>query len=449
MIEDNIERLRQDISAALEDGDNDLVSEILDSINVAEISSLLDSMPSQQRDLLWPKIEPACLGAVLLETGDEVRDNFLKELSPGEITSIIETLPDVDDQADIILSLSTEKLVNILPTLDAQKREKLESVLSYSDDTAGGLMNIDQITIRADVTLDVVLRYLRIRGEMPDHTDQLFVTDRHDHYLGALYLRDLLTNDLEVLVKNIMRTDVSAMHAHIPDTEIAREFENYDLVSAPIVDEQHKLIGRITIDDVVDVIRDESEHSIMSMAGLAEEDDIFSPALISAKRRGLWLGVNLLTAFLAAGVIGFFEDILEQVVALAILITIVPSMGGIAGSQTLTLAIRGLALGQLGSSNYKSLIKKEITIGILNGLIWAIVVATFSIVWFENFNIGAIIGFALVVNLIAGAFAGAVIPILLRQIGIDPAIAGGVLLTTVTDVVGIVAFLGLATLVLS
>jgi magnesium transporter len=449
MIEDNIERLRQDISAALEDGDNDLVSEILDSINVAEISSLLDSMPSQQRDLLWPKIEPACLGAVLLETGDEVRDNFLKELSPGEITSIIETLPDVDDQADIILSLSTEKLVNILPTLDAQKREKLESVLSYSDDTAGGLMNIDQITIRADVTLDVVLRYLRIRGEMPDHTDQLFVTDRHDHYLGALYLRDLLTNDLEVLVKNIMRTDVSAMHAHIPDTEVAREFENYDLVSAPIVDEQHKLIGRITIDDVVDVIRDEGEHSIMSMAGLADEDDIFSPALISAKRRGLWLGVNLLTAFLAAGVIGFFEDILEQVVALAILITIVPSMGGIAGSQTLTLAIRGLALGQLGSSNYKSLIKKEITIGILNGLIWALVVATFSIVWFENFNIGAIIGFALVVNLIAGAFAGAVIPILLRQIGIDPAIAGGVLLTTVTDVVGIIAFLGLATLVLS
>jgi magnesium transporter len=449
MIEDNIERLRQDISAALEAGDDDLVSEILDNINVAEISSLLDSMPSQQRDLLWPKIEPAYLGAVLLETGEEVRDNFLKELSPGEITSIIETLPDVDDQADIILSLSTENLANILPTLDAQKREKLESVLSYSDDTAGGLMNIDQITIRADVTLDVVLRYLRIRGEMPDHTDQLFVIDRHDHYLGALYLRDLLTNDPEVLVKNIMRTDVSAMHAHIPDTEIAREFENYDLVSAPIVDEQHKLIGRITIDDVVDVIRDEGEHSIMSMAGLAEEDDIFSPALISAKRRGLWLGVNLLTAFLAAGVIGFFEDILEQVVALAILITIVPSMGGIAGSQTLTLAIRGLALGQLGSSNYKSLIKKEITIGILNGLIWALVVATFSIVWFENFNIGAIIGFALVVNLIAGAFAGAVIPILLRQIGIDPAIAGGVLLTTVTDVVGIVAFLGLATLVLS
>lgn len=448
MIEDNIERLRQDLSATLDADDNDAILEILDGINVAEISSLLDSLPSQQRDLLWPLIDPLLLGAVLLETGDEVRDNILRELNPREIATIIETLPDVDDQADIILSLPTEKLVNILHTLDAQKRKKLESVLSYSDDTAGGLMNIDQITIRADVTLDVVLRYLRIRGEMPDHTDQLFVTDRHDHYLGSLYLRDLLTNDPEVLVKNIMRTDVSAMHAHLADTEVAREFENYDLVSAPIVDEQHKLIGRITIDDVVDVIRDESEHSIMSMAGLAGEEDMFSPALVSAKRRGLWLGINLLTAFLAAGAIGIFEDILDQVVALAILLTIVPSMGGIAGSQTLTLVIRGIALGQLGSSNYRSLIKKEISIGILNGLVWALVVATFSVFWFENYSIGAIIGFALLVNLITGAFAGAVIPILLRQFGIDPAIAGGVVLTTVTDVVGIIAFLGLATLVL-
>jgi magnesium transporter len=239
------------------------------------------------------------------------------------------------------------------------------------------------------------------------------------------------------------------MHAHMSDSEVAREFENHDLISAAIVDEQHKLIGRITIDDVVDVIRDEGDHSIMSMAGLPEEADMFSPVLVSARRRGVWLGINLLTAFLAAYVIGIFEDILEQVVALAILITIVPSMGGVAGSQTLTLAIRGLALGQLGSSNYKSLIKKEISIGILNGLIWALVVASFSIIWFENFNIGAIIGFALIVNLIAGAFAGAVIPVLLRQFGIDPAIAGGVILTTFTDVIGIIAFLGLATLVLN
>ena len=449
MIEEDIEQLRQDVSVALEADDRDAISKILDTANIAQTSILLESLPSQQRDQIWPQIDPTFLGAVLLETGDEVRDNKLKELSSTEIAEIIETLPDVDDQADIILSLPTDKLVDILHTLDEQKRVKLESVLSYNDDTAGGLMNIDQITIRADVSLDVVLRYLRIRGDMPDHTDQLFVTDRHDHYLGALYLGDLLTNDPDVLVKNIMRTDVSAMHAYISDTEVAREFENYDLVSAPIVDEQHKLIGRITIDDVVDVIRDEGERSIMSMAGLDDEEDMFSPALTSAKRRGVWLGINLLTAFLAAGVIGFFENILEQVVALAILITIVPSMGGIAGSQTLTLAIRGLALGQLGSSNYKSLIKKEISIGILNGLIWALVVASFSIIWFENFSIGAVIGFALIVNLVAGAFAGAVIPALLRQFGIDPAIAGGVILTTFTDVIGIIAFLGLATLVLN
>ena len=449
MIEDSIEQLRQDISIALEDDDVSAITRVIDGIGIAELANLLDSLPSQQRDVIWPQIDPVLLGGVLLETGDEVRDNKLKELDADEITSIIETLPDVDDQADILMSLPTEKLVGILHTLDTHKRQKLESVLSYSEDTAGGLMNIDQITIRADVTLDVVLRYLRIRGDVPDQTDQLFVIDRHDHYLGALYLADLLTNDLEVLVQDIMRTNVDAMYALISDTEVAREFENYDLISAPVVDEQHKLIGRITIDDVVDVIREEGEHSIMSMAGLSEDDDMFSPAITSAKRRGIWLGINLLTAFLAAGVIGVFENILEQVVALAILLTIVPSMGGIAGSQTLTLVIRGLALGQLGSSNYRSLIKKEIQVGVLNGLVWALVVAVFSIMWFENFSIGVVIGIALVVNLVAGAFAGVVIPLTLRQLGIDPAIAGGVVLTTFTDVIGIVAFLGLATLVLS
>jgi magnesium transporter len=448
MVEDDIEQLRQDVSVALEADDSVEISKILGTISVAETALLLDSLPAQQRDSVWPLIEPVDLGAVLLETQDDISDARLKLLDAEEIAAIVETLPDVDDQADIILALPTDKLVETLHTLDEHKRGKLEAVLSYSEDTAGGLMNIDQVTIRADVSLDVVLRYLRMRGELPDHTDQLFVTDRHDHYLGALYLRDLLTNDPEVEVGNIMRTDIDAMHAHMSDTEVAREFENFDLISAAIVDEEHKLIGRITIDDVVDVIRDEGDHSIMGKAGLSEEEDMFSPVLITSKRRGIWLGINLLTAFLAAYVIGFFEGILDQVVALAILITIVPSMGGIAGSQTLTIAIRGLALGQLGSSNYRSLIKKEILVGLLNGLVWALVVASFSIIWFENFGIGVVIAFALVVNLVAGAFAGAVIPLILRQIGVDPAIAGGVVLTTVTDVVGIVAFLGLATLVL-
>ena len=447
-MDDDIEHLRQEISVALDVEDPVEISKILSRLSIAETASLLDSLPSHQRDSIWPLIEPTELGAVLLETQDEVSDAYLRDLEIDEIVTIIDTLPDVDDQADIILSLSTDKLVGILHQLDAQKREKLESVLSYSEDTAGGLMNIDQITIRADVSLDVVLRYLRIRGEMPDHTDQLFVTDRHDHYLGALYLKDLLTNDPDIEVKTFMHTDVDAMHAQMPDTEVAREFENLDLISAPVVDGEHKLIGRITIDDVVDVIRDEGDRSFMGSAGLSEEEDMFAPVMVTSKRRGIWLGINLLTAFLAAYVIGFFEGILDQVVALAILITIVPSMGGIAGSQTLTIAIRGLAVGQLGSSNYRSLIRKEVAVGLLNGLLWALVVAAFSIIWFENFEIGVVIAFALIVNLVAGALAGAVIPVMLRQIGIDPAIAGGVVLTTVTDVVGIVAFLGLATLVL-
>lgn len=448
MVEDDIEQLRQDITIALEADDSAEISKALNSITVAETAMLLDSMPTQQRDAIWPLIDPANLGAILLELQDDTSKARLRALAPEEIAAIVESLPDVDDQADLILGLPTDTLAKILLTLDAHKRERLESVLAFDEDTAGGLMNIDQVTIRADVSLDVVLRYLRMRRELPDHTDQLFVTDRHDHYLGALYLGDLLTNDPEEKVADLMRTGVDAMYAQLSATEVAREFEKFDLVSAPVVDDSHKLIGRITIDDVVDVIRDEGDHTIMSQAGLSEEEDMFSPVLLTSRRRGIWLGINLLTAFLAAWVIGFFEDILDQVVALAILITIVPSMGGIAGSQTLTIAIRGLALGQLGSSNYRSLIKKEISVGLLNGLLWALVVASLSIAWFGNFHIGLIIAFALIVNLIAGAFAGAVIPLVLRQIGVDPAIAGGVVLTTVTDVVGIVAFLGLATLVL-
>ncbi len=448
MAEEETEQLRQDISLALDQADTTEINKILSELSAAEIAMLLDSLPSQQRETLWPLIEPGELGSVLLETQDDVSDARLKHLEPEEIAAIVETMADVDDQADIILALPTDKLVKTLHTLDAHKRERLESVLSYSEDTAGGLMNIDQVTIRADVTLDVVLRYLRIRGELPDHTDQLFVTDRHDHYLGVLTLGDLLTSDPDALVRDLMRTEVDALSAHAPAAEVAREFENDDLVSAAVVDEEHKVIGRITVDDVVDVIRDEGDHSIMGMAGLSEEEDMFSPVLETSRRRGIWLGINLLTAFLAAWVIGFFEDILDQVVALAILITIVPSMGGIAGSQTLTIAIRGLALGQLGSSNYRSLINKEVSVGLLNGLLWALVVATLSIAWFGNYAIGAVIAFALIINLIAGALAGAVLPLLLRQLGIDPAIAGGVVLTTITDVVGIVAFLGMATLVL-
>ncbi|MBC8210919.1 MAG: magnesium transporter [Gammaproteobacteria bacterium] len=442
------ENLRQDISSALEQSDSSAIAQILDRINIAQIADILDSTPSSQREQIWPQVYPFNLGPVLLETSDEVRQQKLKKFSSKQIAEIIDTLPDVDDQADLMLSLPAEKLVSVLFILDQQKREKLESVLAYPEDTAGGLMDLNPITIRADVTLDVVLRYLRIRGELPAHTDQLFVTDRYDKLIGTLSLSRLLTSDTEIRVEQVMNIDILPLQAQLIDDDVARIFEDNDLISAAVVDENGRLLGRITIDDVVDVIREEGDNSVLSMAGLHEDEDLFSPIWSSSRRRAVWLGFNLLTAFLAASVIGLFENALDKIVALAILLTIVPSMGGIAGSQTLTLVIRGLALGQLGSSNFNSLVKKEITVGLINGLLWAAVVAAFTILWFEDFNLAWIIALSLVINLLAGAYAGAIIPVLLKRIGVDPALAGSVVLTTFTDVIGILAFLGMATLFL-
>jgi len=448
MSEQITEQLRQEISTALEQSDTQTIAQILAQTDVAQIADILESTPAAQRELIWPLVFQNNLGPVLLETSDEVRQQQINTFDSQEIAKIIDTLPDVDDQADLILELPAEKLVSVLYILDKQKREKLESVLAYPEDTAGGLMDLNPITIRADVTLDVVLRYLRIRGEMPDHTDQLFVTDRYDKFKGILSLNNLLTQDTDTKVEDIMSAEVLPLDANMIDDDVARVFEDNDLISAAVVDENGKLLGRITIDDVVDVIREEGESSVLSMAGLHEDEDLFSPIWSSTRRRAVWLGFNLLTAFLVAAVIGIFEDTLDKVVALAILLTIVPSMGGIAGSQTLTLVIRGLALGQLGSSNFNSLVKKEITVGLLNGLLWAAVVSAFTLIWFEDFKIASIIAFALIVNLLAGAFSGAIIPVLLKRVGIDPALAGSVVLTTFTDVIGIFAFLGMATIFL-
>ena len=448
MSEQITEQLRQDISIALDQSDTDAISEILEEVNAAQIADILDSTPPAQRNLIWPQIYPENLGPVLLETGDEVREQQLNELTSQKISIIIDTLPDLDDQADLLMSLPAEKLASVLFILDRQKREKLESLLSYPEDTAGGLMNLDPITIRADVTLDVVLRYLRMRGDIPNHTDQLFVTDRYDQFKGVLPFNLLLTRESDLRVEEVMLSEIMTVDANMVDDDVARIFEDNDLISCAVLDESGKLLGRITIDDVVDVIREEGDSSVLSMAGLHEDEDLFSPIWSSTRRRAIWLGFNLLTAFLAASVIGLFEATLDKIVILAVLLTIVPSMGGIAGSQTLTLVIRGLALGQLGSSNFKSLIRKEMTVGILNGLLWASVVAAATIMWFQDFQIAGIIAIALIINLVAGAYAGAIIPVILKRMGIDPALAGSVVLTTVTDVVGILAFLGLATLVM-
>jgi len=355
---------------------------------------------------------------------------------------------ELDDLVDLIQDLPKDTGRDLLQAMDRRERAQLESMLSYPEDSAGGLMNTDHISVRAGLRVGSVLRYLRLLDDLPDHTDKLMVVDRQGLYQGVLRVRRLLTSRPEQRVRDTMDDDFAAIPAETASREVALRFQEQDLISAPVVDTEGRLLGRITIDDVVDYIREESERSLMNMAGLDEEDDMFAPVLTSAGRRAVWLGINLVTAFLAAWVIGLFEGTLEKVVALAVLMPIVASMGGIAGSQTLTLVIRGLALGHVERGNATLLMAKELGIGVLNGVIWALVVAALAVVWFGNWEIGGIIAAAILLNLLCAALAGVIIPLLLRRLGIDPALAGSVILTTVTDVVGFFAFLGLATLLL-
>ncbi len=445
---DQIEHHLLRISKWLDHGNLKRVTSNLNSLHPAEISLILEALQPCDREIAWKLIDTKLRGEVLVELNDEVRNGLIDATPTRDLVDAAETL-ETDDLADIADDLPSIALEQLLHSMNNQDRQRLESVLLFDDDTAGGLMNTDTLTIRQDVTLDAVLRYLRLRGEIPDLTDSLMVVNRKDLLLGVLPLATLLTHSEEQKVSSLMLTDVESIPATLPSSEVALLFEQHDLISAPVIDNQGKLLGRITIDDVVDVIRDEADHSIMSMAGLDEEQDMFAPVTLSAKRRAVWLGVNLLTAVAASLVIGLFEPTLEKMVALAILMPIVASMGGVAGTQTLTLVIRGLALRQIGRSNARLLIFKELTVGVLNGIIWALVVATIAALWFNNTNLGILIGAAIIITLICAALAGAIIPLVLHQLEIDPALAGGVLLTTVTDVVGFLAFLGLATVFLA
>ena len=410
----------------------------------AEIADALESLPSAHRRVLWELVGVDLEGEVLLEVHDEVRGELLRDMDATELLAASERL-DLDDLADFIQALPERLTKDVLAGMDRQDRDRLEQVLSYPEASAGGLMNVDTLTVRGDVTLDVVLRYLRRHGEMPRHTNRLWVVDRYERYRGELPIRTLLTYPVDTLVSDVLLQKIEPLHVLTSATEVARAFEDFDLVSAPVVDDNNRLVGRITIDDVVDVIREEAEQSVMSMAGLNQEDDFFSPVFRSLRRRAVWLGVNLLTALLAAWVIAQFESTIDRVVTLAVLLIVAPSMGGVAGSQTLTLAIRGHALGQINKSNARALLKKELAVGLLNGLIWAAIVCLLTFWWFGDLHIGLILGAAIVINLVTAAHAGVWIPKFLRRCGVDPALAGGVALTTITDVIGLLAFLGLAT----
>ena len=434
----NLAKLRERLASGRMRGAQVLVS----SLHPSELAHLLESLPLEERAVVWEMVDEELGGDVLVEVSEEVRDGLIENMQPEELIAAIEGM-EVDDLADLVADLPETLTREVLKSMDYQDRERLAQVLAFDEDSAGGLMNIDIVTVRPDVTVEVVLRYLRARGEIPDGTDSIFVVNRQNEYQGALLLSRLLTLDPESLVRDAMSADIKPIRADASSEQVVWEFETRDLLSAPVVDDEGRVLGRITVDDVVDVIRDEAEHSLMGAAGLDEEDDMFAPAARSARRRALWLGINLATAFVAASVVDLFQSTLDQIVLLAVLMPVVPSMGGIAGTQSLTIMTRAIALNQIDKANARGVLRKELIVGVLNGVLWATVVAAIAYLWFGDPRIGFVIGAAMTINLIVAAGAGFLIPISLRRLGIDPALAGGVVLTTITDVVGYMSFLGL------
>ena len=420
---------------------------LLNNLHPSELARLIESLPLNERALVWEMIDKNIEGEVLVEVSDEVRDGLIEKMDTDELITAIDGMA-LDDLADLVADLPETLMQEVIKSMGHQDRERLEKVLAYDEDSAGGLMNTDILTVRPDVTVEVTLRYLRNQKEIPKETDSIFVVNRKNEYRGTLLLSRILTEDPQTQVYEIMSKKIFPIAVDAPSENVVWEFENRDLVSAPVIDNQNKLLGRITIDDVVDVIRDEAEHSLMSAAGLDEEEDMFSPATKSAKRRAVWLGINLITAFIAASVVDIFETTLDKIVLLAILMPIVPSMGGVAGTQSLTIMTRALALGHIDKSNLSGILRKEILVGMINGVLWAVVVGGLTYLWFKNALKCTVIAGAMTINLIVAALAGFLIPITLKKFNIDPALAGGVVLTTITDVTGYMTFLGLGAIFL-
>ena len=435
----------EQLTEALESGTFAQVSRMLNGLPSADIADLLEASPPKNRAILWRLIDMPREGEVLQQLSDTVQADFLQGMHTDEVLRTIDGMQ-ADDIADILQQLPDQVIRNVLNAMDTQNRLRVEKILPYDEDTAGGLMNIDAVTVRPNLTLDVVLRYLRRHQRIPEMTDSLYVVNRSDIFLGQLQLAKLLVSDPGLSVRDVMSSDVEPILDTVPDTEVANLFEKFDWVSAPVVNQSGQLLGRITIDDVVDVIREDADHSLMSMAGLEEDEDTFAPVRKAAPRRAIWLGVNLMAVFISANIINLFEDTIQQVVALAILMPIVASMGGVAGSQTLTLTIRAMALGQIEKTNLLWLFNRELAVAALNGVLWSLVAAGIAIWWFQDPLLGMVIGAAMVTSLLVGAAAGVMIPVGLKKLNIDPALAGGMALTTVTDAVGFFSFLGLATI---
>lgn len=446
-LKNNAPELIDQVIESLDDGDKENIITIFNDLEGSEIARLIESIPDAQRGLLWSSIPADRSGDVLVELGEVARLSLVKNLEADEVVEAVASL-ESNDLAELVDSVPEDVGDAIRQSLDYQGLQGLEATLAFPEDSAGRLMETEAIAIRSDITLETVLRFLRSRSSFPEHTSGLMVIDRNRQFLGELHLSDLLTNSLSALVEDVMDKESLYISPTTSQHDLAIMFRDLDLVSIAVVDDSRTLLGRVTLDDMVDILHEEADHQILAAVGLDEDEDLFSPIIPSAKRRLFWLGINLFTAFLAAWVIGLFEATLDKVVALAVLMPIVASMGGIAGGQTLTLMIRGLATGKISGSNARWLAYKEIAISVISGCTWAVVVGIVSYLWFNDIRISLILAASMVVNLLCAALAGYGIPLLMKRINIDPALAGGVVLTTATDVIGFVSFLGLASLFL-
>ena len=422
------------------------VKRILGNMHSSEIAHSLESLPPKERQLLWSMIEIEDEGEIISELNDEIQQELIAEISPDELIKIIEDL-ELDEIVDILQALPESKTQNILSSMSQRDQKRIKGALVYPEDSAGGLMNTDIISVRPKHSIEVVMRYLRAQKKLPKNTDQIFVVSRENKYLGALPVSSILVSEPSLNTRELMETATKPLDADLIDKDVARLFEQNDWVSAPVVDKNSRLIGRITIDDVVDVIIEDADQNFLGMAGIAE--DTFAAPARAARGRVLWLSINLMTAFIASMTIGLFQATIDQIVYLAILMPIVASMGGVAGTQTLTIVIRGLTLQQINSTNLNWLFKREVAVSIVNGILLSILVGGITYLWFESFVLSLVISIAMVINLISSAFAGILIPIILRKFNQDPAIAGSVVVTTVTDVIGFFSFLGLAAIFLT
>ena len=422
---------------------NDEVRSLLNKLSSSEIAHALESSPPKQRKLFFSLLETNEEGDVLADLGEEIQQDLVSGISNEELAEAVKEL-ELDETVDILQNLPEERMNTILSKMSLRDRKRIEIGLTYPENTAGGLLNTDVISVRPSHTIEVVINYLRDQKELPNNTDKIFVVNKEDEYVGELAIGKIITSRPKLSVREVMDTNANPIFVNQDDKEVATIFERNDIISSAVIDESGKLIGRITIDDVLDVIREDADQNFLGMAGVAE--DTFAPPGRAAKSRVFWLSMNLLTAFIASMTINIFKDVLDQIVYLAILMPIVASMGGVAATQTLTIVLRGLTLEQINSSNLQWLFKRELAVSILNGFVLSILVGLVTFFWFNEVLLALLISLALVINLISAVIAGVFVPLILRSLNQDPAIAGSVVVTTVTDVIGFLSFLGLATI---